>query len=231
MIVDETGADTGEFKGQVTLVRKEGNENLLNKNYQIRVIEQDLNQSGGLLAVSPGDVISLAADAFWSDASTPVAANKQITVLSTDGDIKKLQEEEAQTAAEFESRSPAKPAVKTEIRAQIGNTQLTKNDSGAAAIIEMDVSPKIVSGRAFIPLRFLAEALNAETLWEEETQTVKIRYNEREITVQEGRAIMAAGAAPFIENGRMMVPVRAVFEFFHASVDWDETTGEIWIAI
>lgn len=221
MIVSETGADTGEFEGQATLVHKEGHENLLNKDPQLRKITQDLNQSGGLLVVNPGDVISFGADVLsGAGEDTGVNANKQIVILSTDDDIEKLREEVSQASNEVRLTDPSKPVVKTEIKMQVGDTQLIKKDSVSETVIKMDIPPKIVNNRVFIPLRFLAESLAAKILWEEETQSITIRYEEKEISFQEARSIQGADAVPFIENGRMMVPVRVVFEFFLTSVDW-----------
>lgn len=41
-------------------------------------------------------------------------------------------------------------------------------------VLTPEVSPLIVNGRVLVPLRFIAEALNAEVAWEESTRTVAI---------------------------------------------------------
>jgi hypothetical protein len=54
-----------------------------------------------------------------------------------------------------------------------------KNFFNESAIVSgsfkyMDVPPKVVNGRTYVPLRFIAEALGAEVSWDADTSTVRI---------------------------------------------------------
>lgn len=40
----------------------------------------------------------------------------------------------------------------------------------------LDVPPKIINGRTYMPLRFIVENLNVIPKWEADTQTVRIEY-------------------------------------------------------
>lgn len=53
---------------------------------------------------------------------------------------------------------------------QIGSNVLKKDGQA----VEMDVSPFIQSDRTFVPIRFVAENLGFDVLWDEATQTVTI---------------------------------------------------------
>lgn len=58
---------------------------------------------------------------------------------------------------------PWSASAETPIHILINNQELTP-----------EVSPRIVNGRVLVPLRFIAEALNADVGWDESTRTVAI---------------------------------------------------------
>ena len=41
---------------------------------------------------------------------------------------------------------------------------------------EMDVAPTVINGRTMIPVRFAAENLNAEIVWDGDNQKITIKY-------------------------------------------------------
>lgn len=47
------------------------------------------------------------------------------------------------------------------------------------------------------------------------------------ITIYVNEQILQCDPAPYIENGRTMVPMRKIFEALNAEVDWDGTTQTI----
>jgi len=59
------------------------------------------------------------------------------------------------------------------IQLWIGKTEALKNKD----TLNLDVSPEVVSGRTFVPLRFVAEALGAKVTWDDATQTAKVFSN------------------------------------------------------
>lgn len=68
----------------------------------------------------------------------------------------------------------------TIVSMQIGNKKVSKvkrTDSSKVTIIETDVAPTIINGSTYIPLRALAESLDAVVGWDSATQTVMIVYD------------------------------------------------------
>jgi len=41
---------------------------------------------------------------------------------------------------------------------------------------DLEVAPKIVNGRTFVPIRFISEAFGAEVSWDGATKTITITY-------------------------------------------------------
>ncbi|MGN0181565.1 MAG: copper amine oxidase N-terminal domain-containing protein [Candidatus Ornithomonoglobus sp.] len=76
-----------------------------------------------------------------------------------------------------EDRSISSEKGSVGIRLQIGSTQMYRNDGGAAVdgdITELAQAPVIVDDFTYVPLRAVAEAFDAEVLWDGETRTVSI---------------------------------------------------------
>jgi len=106
--------------------------------------------------------------------------------------------------------------------ALVNNTEVQVDAENA------EVSPYTKEGRVFVPLRFLAESLQAEISWEELTATTtlikgkktvqftlgvpKMLINGREVTME---------CAPVIVNDRTFVPVRAISEALGKKVFFD----------
>lgn len=97
-----------------------------------------------------------------------------------------------------------------------------------------DVPPEIVEGRTFVPMRAVFEALGANVTWQAEEQIIIATEGSKIMVLKIGAPSLnvcdvAAGeikdiildVAPFINNGRTLVPVRAVSEALGASVSWD----------
>ena len=113
---------------------------------------------------------------------------------------------------------------------------LTVNNGGAMANGEFkmiddtndDVVPVIDNSRTLVPLRFVAEALNAKVDWDQETRTAILTSNGKTIKVQidspvldvNGKSVKLDCPAKIIE-GRTMVPIRAISENFQKKVFWD----------
>jgi len=76
--------------------------------------------------------------------------------------------EEAQTINAFRSISD------TQIEMQIGNNQMQVHNALSQNELELDVPPRILNGRAFVPLRAITSAIGANAEWDEETRTITI---------------------------------------------------------
>lgn len=99
---------------------------------------------------------------------------------------------------------------------------------GAAKVT--DVAPFIQDNRTFVPVRVIAEALgctNEDTMWDEATQTITLERADKTITLTIGSNIITVSSgetivsdvAPFIKDGRTVLPFRAIGEAFGADVE------------
>jgi hypothetical protein len=100
----------------------------------------------------------------------------------------------------------------------------------------IDAAPEIVASRTFVPIRFIAEAFGATVEWLPETQGITITLGDHTIGLQIGNStavidgsIISLPAAPYIKNGRTMVPLRVISESFGGDVVWDPTARTITI--
>lgn len=96
--------------------------------------------------------------------------------------------------------------------------------------LHTDTAPIIQGDRTFLPLRILAETLGYKTEWRAGKQVVlqlressiELRPGSRQVNVTDSGtpSVLKLPAAPFIHNGRIVVPVRFVAEQFGFDVQW-----------
>lgn len=103
-----------------------------------------------------------------------------------------------------------------------------------------DQPPVLEKDTVLMPIRAVFEALGAAVDWDAETKTVFARNGETQvkITAEEKQMLVRQGEITYmvglstparIENGRMLVPLRAVSEAFLAEVNWDAKTKTVRI--
>lgn len=95
----------------------------------------------------------------------------------------------------------------------IGSAAVEVNDT----VTTQDVSPQIIEGRMMMPLRFIAESLNAEVKWDAKLKQVTL--------VSEGKTIELRVStdteyAAIIKDHRTLVPIRYISEQLDANVLW-----------
>ena len=95
--------------------------------------------------------------------------------------------------------------------------------------ITMDVRPVILDDRTLIPIRFIAYALEAEIFWDGDTQEVTLTLDDESLTFEIGTVMPGMDVPAQIIDGRTMVPLRFISEFFGATVSWNGITREIEI--
>lgn len=106
--------------------------------------------------------------------------------------------------------------------AQVNNTE-TQVDSS-----NVEVVPYVKQGRVLVPLRFLAQNLQAKIDWAKATNTVTLTVDEKTVQFLPGDANIKINGqtvqldiAPEIVNGRTFVPIRAISEAFGKKVFYD----------
>ncbi len=111
-----------------------------------------------------------------------------------------------------------------------------------SAPLVLDVAPDIVEGRTMVPMRAVFEALGANVTWQAENQLIIATSGSYIISLVIGAKVMlcmdvatatetsiSLDVAPYINNGRTLVPLRAVSEVLGATVDWNGETRAITI--
>lgn len=102
--------------------------------------------------------------------------------------------------------------------------------------IEMDQKPIFRDDRILIPVRAVGEALKCKVEWDHDTQTATLNSGATELKITIGEnemkkinisrnpidILISLEVPAFIENGRTMLPLRAVSEALFLDVDWDE---------
>lgn len=93
---------------------------------------------------------------------------------------------------------------------------------------------RLENGISLVPLRSLAEALGATVAWEDERQTAIVTKADTtvELTIGSSTGVkngspFELGAAPKLESGILLVPVRAVSETFDMLVRWDAAEAAV----
>lgn len=95
--------------------------------------------------------------------------------------------------------------------------------------ISFSVMPELTGDRAMVPMRELFEMLGSEVTWDNDTQTVYAKKGAQSISlkIDDTKALISGktvelDAAPYIKNGKTMIPLRAASEALQISVGWDQ---------
>ena len=93
--------------------------------------------------------------------------------------------------------------------------------------LETDQPAIILNSRTMVPLRGIFEAIKAKVTWDDETRTVTAVRRDTTVKLEIGKNIAfindnecVLDAVPVIQNGRTLVPVRAVSEALGCGVEW-----------
>ena len=107
---------------------------------------------------------------------------------------------------------------------QIGNT--TALAGGKTHTI---TSPIVLEGTAYVPLRFVSEALGGRVSWDGKTQRVQIITDSHTAVLTIGSDILRLdrenvkiNAAPINLRGTTMLPIRALADALAVEINWDE---------
>jgi|GEM_PF-6379304 len=84
--------------------------------------------------------------------------------------------------------------------------------------------------RTMVPLRVVAEALNAYVTWENETRTVIIEQNGISLRLQVDTPLPGGMGMPIIANSRTFVPLAYISEMLGANVRWDTENRAVYVS-
>lgn len=136
------------------------------------------------------------------------------------------------TGCGAENNEPAE----TEIVLQIGNPLMTVNGTEKEIDPGKGTTPIIVNERTLLPIRTVIEELGGAVDWNDDTQEVKLKYNNSEITLKIGSSTAyfneteyLLDTAPVVINDRTMLPVRFIAESFDFNVIWKEDNQTVTI--
>jgi len=163
---------------------------------------------------------------YEASATTEEPLLIQIPILTDDSiDISKVEEEKETTYT-------------TIIKLGIGNPVYTVNDKG----MTMDATPQIIEGRTMLPIRYVAEALGATVLWDNEDKKTTITLGSKKVELWIGNnqgsvdGVITAIDADNLEivptivpPGRTLLPLRFIIESLGCKVEWLDKTKEVVI--
>ncbi len=130
--------------------------------------------------------------------------------------------------------APATPAPSSGGQQPIGFIVNQSSYTMGGQSFTMDGAPFVSNGRTLVPVRYLADALGAQTAWDAADQTITITRGGTALDLVIGStAITTNGtvsqmdAAPVVENGRTYLPARYIAEAFGYTVSWDAAAQTI----
>ncbi|MGE5416013.1 MAG: stalk domain-containing protein [Acidobacteriota bacterium] len=103
----------------------------------------------------------------------------------------------------------------------------------------MDISPYIKNGRTFVPVRYLARALDVPEsgiIWSNSDKSATLNKTQKVLMLKIGSSTeyvdghaVAMDCGPEIFHGRVMLPARYVAEAFGYKVNWDSSSKKVTI--
>lgn len=103
-------------------------------------------------------------------------------------------------------------------------------------VLTPDVPARLVAGRVVVPVRAVAEALGAQVEWQPRSKRVSLRGQGKEVsavigsrTAWRGGVAYRLEVAPYIQGGRVLVPVRFFAKGLGATVAWNGGRREVHI--
>ena len=135
------------------------------------------------------------------------------------------------------SSSEPEPADERNVMTlQIGNPELTVNGQ-SVYIDEQGTTPMIINNRTMLPIRAIIENMGGTVDWDGDDRIVTLEKDGRTLYLQIGNSYcwdddgetIWLDSPPVIRNNRTMLPVRAVAEYFDATVDWEDSTRVVTI--
>ena len=141
------------------------------------------------------------------------------------------------TISGYFDKNPAEKNLSDSIKVQLDGEYLDFTDSNGDT-----VEPQLINNRTMVPLRKIFESLGCEISWEQETQTVTAKSENKEIKLvindntakvkdlnSSEESIISLDSAPVIVEQRTLVPVRFIAESLEKEVNWDQDNKAVVI--
>ncbi len=101
---------------------------------------------------------------------------------------------------------------------------------------KLDVTPLLVDGTTYLPLRFVTEAMGAQVGYEPVTKRVSVLRGDKLLELRIGQKDVISNGirlqsevAPMLKGGRTLVPIRLVSEQLGFKVSWDGKLDRITV--
>lgn len=102
--------------------------------------------------------------------------------------------------------------------------------------LQPDSSPYLENNTTFVPVRFIAEALNADITWDGANATAIISDHNTKIALPVGSQQASINGSPYnvmapikLHNNRVYVPVRFISESLNCTVSWEQQSYTVHI--
>ncbi len=109
-------------------------------------------------------------------------------------------------------------------RAYADGSEQVRIDGKNSAVV-----PYTEDGRTLIPVRFVAERFGAKVGWDDATETVTVSLDGKTVVLKIGDSKFTVDGTEYelevpakVENGRTLIPLRAVAEALNKKVFWDD---------
>ncbi|MEL7623626.1 MAG: copper amine oxidase N-terminal domain-containing protein [Clostridiales bacterium] len=198
------------------------------------LIKEGVNQNPGLLA----DPFTRA---VWEDSEYTLHIR---SILNPHTDEERARREAAMVKLGFkepeELSAPPEvtPVKQKQVKLTLGSNKIIViEDNATTGQSFLSVPATLINGSTMIPLRGVVEEFGAELNYDEASKTVTILRGEGEVKLTIGQASamvngekITLSAAPIIQEGRTLLPLRGVLQALGLTVDYDGATKEIRIS-
>ncbi len=116
------------------------------------------------------------------------------------------------------------------IKLYINSPRMTVNGK-YVSIDNQGTTPRIINDRTMVPIRAVIEAMGGTVSWNQNLKQVTLKLDGKTLYLRinenyafDDRDSFELDSAPVLIDGRTLLPVRAVVEYFGGSVSWNNTT-------
>ena len=165
---------------------------------------------------------------YWDNAKGQIVTNEVFTLNKGTYRL---------TIREYESDLPEIGTVESHIMLlQIGSPDISI-DGEVRKIDSERTTPVIINGRTMLPIRAIIETMGGSVVWNNSTKTVSLTKDGKQLHLRIGTSyawdnnvdLYPLDSAPVIINGRTLLPVRVVVEYFNGIVEWESSTKTVVI--